>query len=169
MASTGEVGCLGDDLHEALLKALLATGFRMPKKGVLLSLGPVADKYRFERETRILQELGLTLYATPGTADVLRGQGFDCVTAFKDSDAQDPSAVKLLSEGAIDLVINIPRSYDGEGRPDGYRIRRRAVDVGAPLITNFQLAKTFVEAIGRYTPTFLKPLDWQSYLARNRS
>jgi carbamoyl-phosphate synthase large subunit len=169
MASTGEVGCLGDDLHEALLKALLATGFRVPKKGVLLSLGPVADKYRFERETRILQELGLTLYATPGTADVLRGQGFDCVTAFKDSDAQDPSAVKLLSEGAIDLVINIPRSYDGEGRPDGYRIRRRAVDVGAPLITNFQLAKTFVEAIGRYTPTFLKPLDWQSYLARNRS
>ncbi len=168
MASTGEVACLGDDLYEALLKALMATGFRLPTKGVLLSLGPVADKYRFEREARLLQQAGLTLYATPGTADVLREQGFECITAFKDSDAQEPSAVKLLAEGAIDLVINIPRSYDHQGLPDGYRIRRRAVDMGVPLLTNFQLAKAFVEALARYTPTSLKVLDWGSYLARNR-
>ncbi|MBL8600547.1 MAG: carbamoyl-phosphate synthase (glutamine-hydrolyzing) large subunit [Myxococcales bacterium] len=167
MASTGEVGCLGDDLHEALLKALLATGMRVPKKGVLLSLGPVADKYRFEREAQLLAQLGLTLYATPGTLDVLREQGIDAKVAYKDSEAREPSAVSLLSRGEIDLVINIPRSYDREGRPDGYRIRRRAVDLNVPLLTNLQLARAFVEAIARYKVEDLKPLDWASYLARN--
>ena len=167
MASTGEVGCLGDDLPEALLKALMATGFRIPKKGVLLSLGPVGDKYRFEREARILQARGLTLYATPGTADVLREQGIACTVAWKDSDDKHPSAVQLLNEGAIDLVINIPRSYDNQGRPDGYRIRRRAVDLNVPLITNFQLARAAVDALDPARPVELKPLDWASYLARN--
>jgi carbamoyl-phosphate synthase large subunit len=167
MASTGEVGCLGDDLGEALLKALLATGFRVPKKGVLLSLGPVVDKYRFEREALILRARGLTLYATPGTADVLRSQGIECVTAYKDSDERSPSAVELLKQGAIDLVINIPRSYDMQGRPDGYRIRRRAVDLNVPLITNFQLARAVVDALDSERPVELKPLDWSAYLARN--
>jgi carbamoyl-phosphate synthase large subunit len=166
MASTGEVGCLGDDLPEALLKALMATGFRIPKKGVLLSLGPVADKYRFEREARILQARGLTVYATPGTAEVLREQGIDCIVAWKDSDEKSPAAVELLNKGEIDLVINIPRSYDQQGRPDGYRIRRRAVDMNVPLITNFQLARAVVDALDPAHPVELKPLDWASYLAR---
>src|SRR5581483_11038551 len=107
-----EVACLGDDLHEALLKAMLSTGFRIPRRGVLLSLGPVADKYRFEDEARALVARGLQLYATPGTADVLREQGLPVTVAFKDSDERSPSAVSLLDSGAIDLVINIPRSYD---------------------------------------------------------
>ncbi len=166
MASTGEVGCLGDDLPEALLKALMATGFRIPKKGVLLSLGPVADKYRFEREARILMARGLKLYATPGTAVVLREQGIDCTVAWKDSDEKEPSAVGLLNRGEIDLVINIPRSYDKQGRPDGYRIRRRAVDLNVPLVTNFQLARAVVDALDPERPVELKPLDWASYLAR---
>ncbi len=167
MASTGEVGCLGDDLPEALLKALMATGFRIPKKGVLLSLGPVADKYRFEREARILLARGLKLYATPGTADVLREQGIECIVAYKDSDERSPAAVDLLNEGEIDLVINIPRSYDNQGRPDGYRIRRRAVDLNVPLITNFQLARAVVDALDPAHPVKLSPLDWASYLARH--
>ena len=90
----------------------ISTGFRIPKKGVLLSLGPVADKYRFEREARILLARGLELFATPGTADVLRAQGVPCTVAWKDSDDRAPSAVELIKQGAIDLVINIPRSYD---------------------------------------------------------
>jgi carbamoyl-phosphate synthase large subunit len=168
MASTGEVGCLGDDLPEALLKALMATGFRIPKKGVLLSLGPVADKYRFEREARILMARGLKLYATPGTGDVLREQGIECTVAWKDSDERKPSAVELINQGEIDLVINIPRSYDQQGRPDGYRIRRRAVDLNVSLITNFQLARATVDALDPARPVELKPLDWASYLARSR-
>jgi len=167
MASTGEVGCLGDDLSEALLKALIATGFKVPKRGVLLSLGPVADKYRFEREARWLLEMGLTLYATPGTADVLREQGIPCEVAYKESNEKQPSAVSLLNSGHIDLVINIPRSYDNQGMPDGYRIRRRAVDVNVPLLTNLQLARAAVEAMHKYRVEDLKPLDWGSYLARN--
>ena len=169
MASTGEVGCLGDDLPEALLKALLSTGFRIPKRGVLLSLGPVADKYRFEREARILLARGLKLYATPGTADVLRGQGVDVTLAWKDSDERSPTAVELLNRGDIDLVINIPRSYDQQGRPDGYRIRRRAVDLNVPLVTNFQLARAIVDALDPEHPVKLKSIDWASYLARNTS
>ncbi len=167
MASTGEVGCLGDDLSEALLKALIATGFKVPKRGVLLSLGPVADKYRFEREAQWLTEMGLTIYATPGTADVLKEQGIACQVAFKDSDEKAPSAVSLLNSGHIDLVINIPRSYDNQGLPDGYRIRRRAVDMNVPLLTNLQLARAAVEAMHKYKVSDLKTLDWGSYLARN--
>ena len=167
MASTGEVGCLGDDLHEALLKALIATGFRIPRKGVLLSLGPVADKYRFEREARMLQSKGLALYATPGTAVVLREKGIEVEVGHKEGDGGAPLALDLLRQGKVDLVINIPRSYDGQGRPDGYRIRRLAVDLGIPLLTNFQLARLAVEAFHRYDTRDLKPLDWATYLARN--
>jgi carbamoyl-phosphate synthase large subunit len=167
MASTGEVGCLGDDLHEALLKSLLATGFRIPKKGVLLSLGPVADKYRFEREARMLQQMGLALYATPGTAVVLAEKGIACEVGHKEGNDQSPLALDLLRQGKVDLVINIPRSYDGQGRPDGYRIRRLAVDLGIPLLTNLQLARLAVEAFHRYGTKDLKALDWATYLARN--
>jgi len=166
MASTGEVGCLGDDLSEALLKALLATGFKYPKKGVLLSLGPVAEKARFLEEARLLQSMGLKIYATPGTWHQLNDQGLDVRIAYKHSDKRSPSAVELMSEGAFDMVINIPRSYDQEGRPDGYYIRRRAVDMNVPLITNMQLARATVEAMARYKREDLKSLDWGAYLAR---
>lgn len=166
MASTGEVGCLGDDLHEALLKALLATGFKYPRRGVLLSLGPVAEKPRFFEEARMLMEMGLDLYATPGTQQVLVEQGIPCKVAYKYTDQKSPSAVELLNEGKIDLVINIPREYDIEGRPDGYMIRRRAVDLNVPLITNMQLARAIVDAMTKYKREDLKSLDWQTYLER---
>jgi carbamoyl-phosphate synthase large subunit len=166
MASTGEVGCLGDDLHEALLKALLATGFRYPTRGVLLSLGPVAEKARFLDEARLLLAMGLELYATPGTQDALREQGIPAQIAYKFTDQKSPSAVELMNAGKIDLVINIPREYDTEGRPDGYMIRRRAVDLNVPLITNMQLARAVVDAISRYKREDLRQLDWRTYLDR---
>jgi carbamoyl-phosphate synthase large subunit len=166
MASTGEVGCLGDDLHEALLKALLATGWKYPTRGVLLSLGPVAEKTRFLEEAAMLETMGLELYATPGTHQVLLEQGIDAKIAYKQSDQRSPTAVELLNEGKIDMVINIPRSYDREGRPDGYLIRRRAVDLNVPLITNLQLARAVVEAMARYRREDLKALDWRAYLDR---
>ena len=166
MASTGEVGCFGNDLNEALLKALLATGFKFPKKGVLLSLGPAIEKTRFLDDAKILRSMGLAIYATPGTFDVLKEHGIECEVAYKNSDKQAPAAVTLMNEGKIDLVINIPRSYDRDGRPDGYFIRRRAVDLNIPLITNMQLARAVVEAIEKYDRDDLEILDWKSYLER---
>jgi carbamoyl-phosphate synthase large subunit len=166
MASTGEVGCLGDDLSEALLKALIATGFKYPKNGVLLSLGPVSEKARFLEEARALLSMGLPLYATPGTYDALVEHGIQVTKAYKYTDQKSPSAVELMNEGKIDMVINIPRDYDEQGRPDGYLIRRRAVDLNLPLITNMQLARAVVEAMARYKIEDLKSLDWHAYVDR---
>ncbi|MEI8257007.1 MAG: ATP-grasp domain-containing protein, partial [Deltaproteobacteria bacterium] len=166
MASTGEVGCLGDDLQEALLKAMLATGWRYPKKGVLLSLGPTAEKTRFLDDARILLSLGLELFATPGTFEVLQAHGLAAQIAYKYTDQKSPSAVDLMNGGKIDMVVNIPRDYDAQGRPDGYMIRRRAVDLNIPLLTNMQLARAVVEAMAKYKLADLKPTDWATYLAR---
>src|SRR5688500_15168135 len=101
---------------------MIATGFRVPKRGVLLSLGPVGDKYRFADEARALAAMGLAVYATAGTADILRAEGIICRVLDKGA-----AAAETLRSGVIDLVINIPREYDEKGRPDGYRIRRSAV------------------------------------------
>jgi carbamoyl-phosphate synthase large subunit len=146
MMSTGEVGCLGRDLHEALEHALLATGTRFPRKGVLLSLGPVGDKYWFVEEARmIVQELELPIYATQGTAEVLAGEGIPC-TAVEKTPAGATSGLDVIAQGLVDLVINVTREYDQYGRPDGYWIRRQAIDLGVPLVTDLQLARAVVEA-----------------------
>lgn len=167
MASTGEVGCFGDDVHEALLHALLATGFRFPKKGVLLSLGPLQDKYWFAEEARVITEqLGLPIYATPGTAEALRSLGIECTSLGK-GPADGAGAVHAIEEGKVDLVINIPREYDELGRPDGYWIRRRAVDAGIPLLTDLQLARAVIEALRNRRAGQLNILAYDEYLSRN--
>jgi carbamoyl-phosphate synthase large subunit len=146
MMSTGEVGCLGRDLHEALEHALLATGTRLPRKGVLLSLGPVGDKYWFVEEARmIVQELELPVYATQGTAEVLAREGIPCTAVEKTPDG-GASGLDVIARGLVDLVINVTREYDEYGRPDGYWIRRQAIDLGVPLVTDLQLARAIVEA-----------------------
>ena len=167
MTSTGEVGCLGDDLHEALLHGLLATGFRFPRRGVLLSLGPTVDKYSFTDEARVIaEELKLPLFATEGTAEMLVSLGFECTSVGKGL-ADDSSALDVISNGDVDLVINVPREYDEMGRPDGYLIRRQAVDCGVPLITDLQLARAVIEALRWKTPDDLRVLAWDDYLARD--
>jgi carbamoyl-phosphate synthase large subunit len=146
MMSTGEVGCLGRDLHEALEHALLATGTSFPRKGVLLSLGPVVDKYWFAEEARmIVQELELPIYATHGTAEVLAREGIPCTAVEKTPDG-GTSGLDVIAQGLVDLVINVTREYDQYGRPDGYWIRRQAIDLGVPLVTDLQLARAVVEA-----------------------
>jgi len=166
MASTGEVGCLGDDMHEALLHALLATGFRPPVKGVLLSLGPLRDKYWFADEARIIvDELKLPIYATPGTAEALRGIGIDC-TQLEKTDDGPGSAVAAIDAGKVDLVVNVPVDYDACGRPDGYLIRRRAADAGIPLITDLQLGRAVIEALRRKNVADLPIVAYDEYLAR---
>lgn len=166
MMSTGEVGCFGDDLHEALLHALLATGFRFPERGVLLSLGPVADKYWFADEARVIaEELRLPVYATRGTAEMLTEIGITC-TAVEKQISEQPNAIDLIEHGEVDLVINIPREYDAFGRPDGILIRRAAVDAGVPLITDLQLARAVIEALRVKKPGDLQVLAWQDYVSR---
>jgi carbamoyl-phosphate synthase large subunit len=169
MASTGEVGCFGDDVHEALLHALLATGFRFPKKGVLLSLGPLQDKYWFADEARVITEqLGLPIYATPGTAEALRSLGIPCTSLDKGAaDGAGAGAVQAIEQGKVDLVINIPVAYDEMGRPDGYWIRRRAVDAGIPLLTDLQLARAVIEALRNRSAAQLDTLAYDEYLSRN--
>ncbi|MBT8402193.1 MAG: ATP-grasp domain-containing protein, partial [Rhodothermia bacterium] len=166
MMSTGEVGCLGEDLNEALLHGLLATGFRVPTAGVLLSLGPIEEKYAFLDEARlIVDELKLPVFATHGTAERLREVGIDCTSVAKDG-GNGLSALNLIDEGAVDFVINIPIEYDDEGRPDGYLIRRRAVDAGIPLITDLKLAGAVVEALRARRTEGLSVEAWSDYRDR---
>jgi len=165
MASTGEVACFGDDAEEALLKAVIATGFHYPKQGVLLSLGPVGDKYRFADEARALVRQGLRLYATPGTAEMLAAEGLPHETLDKTDDGGNwPKAVDAMREGKIDFVINVPRDYDDQGRPDGIRIRRAAIDLEIPLVTDLWLARKIVRAMSRHRLEDLKVKAWSRYL-----
>jgi carbamoyl-phosphate synthase large subunit len=167
MASTGEVGCFGDDQHDALLHALIATGFRFPRRGVLLSLGPLQDKYWFADEAAVIaRELGLPIYATPGTAEALHGLGIPA-TRLDKLEGPD-SAMRAIDDGRIDLVINVPVDYDELGRPDGYMIRRGAVDAGVPLITDLQLARAVVEALRHRKSSDLNRLAYDEFLARTR-
>jgi carbamoyl-phosphate synthase large subunit len=164
MLSTGEVGCLGRDLHEALEHALLATGMKLPRKGVLLSLGPVADKYWFTDEARIIaQELNLPIYATRGTAEMLAEVGIAC-TAVEKSPGDGVSGLDVIRRGLVDLVINIPREYDEHGRPDGYLIRREAIDQGVALVTDLPFARAIVEALRWRKPADLDVIAWNDLL-----
>jgi carbamoyl-phosphate synthase large subunit len=169
MLSTGEVGCLGRDLHEALLHGLLATGMRFPRKGVLLSLGPVADKYWFADETRIISnELQLPIYATRGTAEMLAEIEIPC-TVVEKAAGTGVSGLDVIEQGHVDFVINVARDYDQFGRPDGYWIRRQAVDLGVPLVTDLQLARAIVEALRWRKPSSLEVLAWNDYVGRSPS
>ncbi|MBX3703530.1 MAG: carbamoyl-phosphate synthase (glutamine-hydrolyzing) large subunit [Steroidobacteraceae bacterium] len=164
MASTGEVGCLGDDLQEALLHALHAAGFRYPTRGVLLSLGPLEDKYWFADEARLIhEELKLPIYATGGTAEALATLGIPCTPVAK-LPGDGTSAMELIDSGAVDLIVNVPREYDEYGRPDGYLIRRRAVETGTPLFTDLQLARAVIEALWRKRPGALAIRAWQEFI-----
>jgi len=164
MTSTGEVGCFGRSLEEALMKGMLSVGFRYPRRGVLLSLGPVHAKYRFAREARLLLERGLRLYATGGTADVLAAEGIACVRVSKDDSTRDgPSALGLIRDKEVDFVINVAREYDSHGIPDGAQIRRLAVDLEVPLITDLMLARAVVHAIVAAPRESLAVLPWRSY------
>lgn len=166
MASTGEVGCFGRTPEEALYKALLSTGFRIPQRGVLLSLGPVDDKYSFTSEARALLRLGLRLYATAGTAEILQAEGVPATSVDKGEDETASTALALLRSGAVDLVINLPRTYDESGRPDGFRLRRAAADADIPLLTDLALARAIVHALSRVGTADLLVRPWHDYIQR---
>jgi len=159
MASTGEVACFGDSYSEALLKSMLAAGFRLPKKNVLVSLGEEDNKQKLLPSLHLLSAMKFKLYATEHTADFLTLHDIPCEKVYKIRTAQSPNVSELLENlpapqgasrqagGTLDLIINIPtRAFVGENT-DGFIIRRKAIDMNIPLITNRQLAEAFVAAL----------------------
>jgi carbamoyl-phosphate synthase large subunit len=149
MASTGEVGCLGDDFEEAFLKALLSVGYQVPVRSILLSTGPIEDKASFLESARILERLGISLFATRGTADFLLAHDVKTTLLHWPLEQQTPNTLEFISQRQFDLVINVPKNFQEDELTNDYLIRRRAVDFGIPLITNIQLAQRFVEALER--------------------
>ncbi len=163
MASTGEVACLGDDFDEAFLKSLLSVGFRLPKRSILLSTGPIESKADLLGCTKTLKEMGFDLYATGGTANFMKANGIEATMLHWPLDGKEPNVLTYIAEGKIDLVINIPKNIEEEELDNDYLIRRKAVDFGVPLITNEQIAKRLVEAIQGTTRDDLKVRSWDEY------
>jgi carbamoyl-phosphate synthase large subunit len=166
MASTGEVACLGDDFDEAFLKSLLSVGYRLPVQNILLSTGPIEHKAAFLESTRLLKTLGVNLYATKGTAEFLHSNNIEATALPWPLEEQGHITLGYLSQGKLDLVINIPKNYQEEELTNDYIIRRRAADFGVPLITNIQLAERFVNALSRKRLDDLEIKSWSEYQGR---
>ena len=163
MASTGEVACLGDDFEEAFMKAMLSVGYHLPVRNILLSTGPLESKVCFLEHAKLLNEMGVTLYATKGTAAFLAQNGIPATVLSWPLETGKPNVIDCLQSGAVDLVINIPKNYQEQELTNDYLIRRKAVDLGIPLITNLQLAQRFIEAISRKRLTDLRIKGWAEY------
>ena len=163
MSSTGEVACLGDDFNEAFLKSVLSTGFKIPQKGVLLSTGNLKSKAEFIDELRILRNLGLKFNGTEGTAEFYKENGIEVETLFRPYDKEEPSILTYLNDKIVDLVINIPKTTDKEELDSDYIIRRRAIDLNIPLITNIQIAKRFVKSIKQFYDNDISVKSWDEY------
>ena len=147
MSSTGEVGCLGDDTDEAVLKALLAVGLRVPRKAVLMSTGSPKQKADMLEAAHQLHKAGLTIYATSGTCQFLNENGIPAVRVYWPSTPdQQPQALDLLHERKVDLVVNMPKNFTGTELSNGRKIRRAAIDLNIPLLTNSRLASAFIRA-----------------------
>jgi carbamoyl-phosphate synthase large subunit len=163
MSSTGEVACLGDDFNEAFLKSLLSTGHKIPQKGVMLSTGTLKQKAEILDEINILKNLGLKFYGTKGTADFYKDNGIDVEELHRPFDNLEPSILTYLNEGKIDLVINIPKTTEKVELDSDYIVRRKAIDLNIPLLTNTQFAKRFIKSIKIYSASELEVKSWDEY------
>ena len=147
MSSTGEVGCLGDDTNTALLKSMLSVGHRIPKKNILLSTGGAKQKVAMLDAAKMLIDHGYKLYATGGTSKFLNENGIENTHVLWPSEEGDePKALDLLHDHTIDMVVNIPKNLTSSELTNGYKIRRAAIDLNVPLITNARLASAFIYA-----------------------
>ena len=161
MSSTGEVGCLGDTTNQALIKAMLAVGQRIPKHTVLLSTGGAKQKAEMLDAAKMLRDHGYEIYATGGTSDYLTANGVENQRVFWPSDeGKEPQALTLMHEHKIDMVVNIPKDLTPRELTNGYKIRRSAIDLNIPLITNSRLASAFINA---FCTVKLDSLDFKSW------
>ncbi len=165
MSSTGEVGCLGDDLNEALLNALIATGYSIPKQNILLSSGGAKGKVQLLEPAQNLVKNGYNIYATAGTAKFLKDNGVECTTVSWPDENGENNVIDLMAQHKFDLIINIPKNQTKRELTNGYHIRRNAIDHNIPLITNARLAKAFIEAFCALKLEDIKIKSWQEYNA----
>lgn len=164
MASTGEVGCLGDDTNTALLKSMLSVGHRIPKKNILLSTGGAKQKADMLDAARQLVNNGYKLYATVGSSKYLTENGIENTLVYWPSDKdKKPQALDMLHNHEIDMVVNIPKDLTASELSNGYKIRRAAIDLNVPLITNGRLASAFINAFCRVKLEDIDIKSWAEY------
>ncbi|MBO7553917.1 MAG: carbamoyl-phosphate synthase (glutamine-hydrolyzing) large subunit [Bacteroidaceae bacterium] len=167
MSSTGEVGCIGDSVNEALLSALISTGYKIPRpeKGVMVSTGAMKSKVDLLPATQMLYKLGYKIYATAGTAAFLNAHGVSTIPVFwpdERPDAQN-NVMRMISGHEFDLIVNIQKNHTKREVTNGYRIRRAAIDHNIPLITNARLASAFIEAFTSMSLDDVQIKSWQEY------
>ncbi len=163
MASTGEVGCIGDNFYDAVLKSMLSVGYRIPKKNILLSTGPMRSKVELVNSCKMLAGKGYNLFATYGTHNFLKLNGIESTPLHWPDEDKKPNTLDYLREGMIDLVINIPKDLSKVELSNDYMIRRSAVDFNIPLITNARLASAFIIAFCKMGIDELSVRSWDEY------
>jgi carbamoyl-phosphate synthase large subunit len=163
MASTGEVGCIGEGFYEAILKAMFAVGYRIPQKSILLSTGPARSKVELLNSAIALREKGHKLYATRGTQQFLESAGVEVHVAYWPDENRSPNTIELIKTHQVDLVVNIPKDLSASELNNDYSIRRTAVDYNIPLLTNSRLASAFILAFCQMNADDLAIKSWAEY------
>jgi carbamoyl-phosphate synthase large subunit len=164
MVSTGEVGCIGENYYEAILKSMLSVGYRIPEKNILVSSGPARSKLELLNGSKLLTEMGYKLFTTDGTHRFLQENGIESTWLhWPDEDDQKPNVLDYIREKKLDLVINIPKNHSRRELSNGYYIRRSAIDYNIPLITNARVASAFIYAISRNPIDKMSIKSWDEY------
>ena len=163
MASTGEVGCIGDDTSCAVLKSMLSVGYRIPEKNILMSTGTLKQKVDMLQAARALKAKGYNIYATGGSSKFLTENGVENTRVYWPSEEGQPQALDMLHKKQIDMVVNIPRDLTATELENGYKIRRAAVDLNIPLVTNARLASAFINAFCTMNIDDIAIKSWDEY------
>jgi carbamoyl-phosphate synthase large subunit len=164
MSSTGEVGCIGENYYEAIIKAMLSVGYNIPGKNVLISSGPSRGKVELLTSARMLQERGYNIFATAGTHRFFQDNGVkNTLLHWPDEEEHTPNTIDFIKDKKIDLVINIPKNLTSRELKNGYQIRRNAIDYNIPLITNARVASAFIYGICKYELKDISIKSWDEY------
>lgn len=163
MASTGEVGCIGDDFPEAILKSMLSVGYKIPEKNVLMSTGDARSKTEMLSAAKALQKKGYNIFATRGTAEFLENNGVGATVLHWPDEDVHPNTLDYIKERKIDIVVNIPKNLSKDELNNDYLIRRGAIDFNIPLLTNARLASAFINAFCKLDRDKLKIKSWDEY------
>lgn len=163
MSSTGEVGCIGENYYEAILKSMVSVGHRIPEKNILISSGPSRSKVELLNSTKMLIEKGYSIFATAGTAKFFEENGIEVTVLHWPDEEKEPNIMDYMKNKKIDMVINIPKNHTKRELDNGYKIRRAAVDYNIPLITNARLASAFIYAICKVDKKEIAIKSWDEY------
>ena len=163
MSSTGEVGCIGDDYYDAVLKAMLSVGYRIPRGNVMISSGPVKDKLEILNSARLMTQNGINLFATKGSYEFFNANGIPSTMLHWPDEGLQPNVLDYIRNKQFDLVINIPKNLSQGELTNDYTIRRSAIDFNIPLITNSRLASAFIFAFSRIDPDDISIKSWDEY------